>query len=71
MTGTQDISNSLQEAIVALQSGIPGQARAILESLIEQGVDNAAVWGVLALASRDQGDMKNAIAAAEDRKSVV
>lgn len=65
MTGTQDISNSLQEAIVALQSGIPGQARAILESLIEQGVDNAAVWGVLALASRDQGDMKNAIAAAD------
>lgn len=65
MTGTQENSNPLQQAIVALQSGIPGQARAILESLIEQGVDNAAVWGVLALACRDQGDMKIAMEAAD------
>lgn len=66
MTGTtQDNSNPLQEAIAALQSGIPGQARAILEPIIEQGVDNAAVWGVFALACRDQGDMKNAMAAAD------
>ena len=65
MTGTQDNSNPLQQAVVALQSGIPGQARALLEPLIEQGVDNAQVWGVLALACRDQGDMKNAINAAD------
>ena len=65
MTGAQDNTNPLQQAVVALQSGIPGQARAILEPLIDQGVDNAAVWGVLALACRDQGDMKTAISAAD------
>ena len=64
MTGTQN-NNPLQQAIVALQGGIPGQARALLEPLIEQGVDNAAVWGVLALACRDQGDMKKAVEAAD------
>ena len=65
MTGTQENPNPLQQAIAALQTGIPGQARALLEPLVEQGVDNAQVWGVLALACRDQGDMKKAVAAAD------
>lgn len=64
MTDTQG-TDLLQQAITALQGGIPGQARAILESLIEQGADSASVWGVLALACRDQEDMQAALAAAE------
>jgi len=64
MTDTQG-TDLFQQAIAALQGGIPGQARAILESLIEQGADSASVWGVLALACRDQEDMQAALAAAE------
>ena len=64
MTDTQG-TELLQQAIAALQGGIPGQARAILETLTEQGADSAAVWGVLALACRDQEDMQAALAAAE------
>lgn len=65
MTGAKKNTNPLQQAIVALQSGKPEQARAILAPQIEQGVDNAAVWGVLALVCRDQGDMKEAVEAAD------
>lgn len=65
MTGADKNTNPLQQAVVALQSGKPEQARAILAPQIEQGVDNAAVWGVLALACRDQGDMKRAVEAAD------
>ena len=65
MTDTQG-TDLLQQAIAALQGGIPGQARAILESLTAQGADTAAVWGVLALACRDQEDMPAALEAAED-----
>ncbi len=65
MTDAQDNTNLLQQAVLALQGGIPGQARAILAPLIEQGVENAAVWGVLALACRDQDDMKKAVEAAD------
>lgn len=65
MTSAQDNNDLLQQAITALQGGIPGQARAILAPLIQQGVDNPAVWGVLALACRDQGDMKSAVEAAD------
>ena len=64
MTDTQG-TDLLQQAIAALQGGIPGQARAILESLTAQGADTAAVWGVLALACRDQEDMPAALEAAE------
>jgi len=60
MTDTQG-TDLLQQAIAALQGGIPGQARAILESLTAQGADTAAVWGVLALACRDQEDMPAAL----------
>ena len=60
MTDTQG-TDSLQQAIAALQGSIPGQARAILESLTAQGADTAAVWGVLALACRDQEDMPAAL----------
>ena len=65
MTGAQDNTNPLNQAVAALQSGNPGEAQAILAPLIEQGVDNAAVWGVLALASRDQGEMTQAVQAAD------
>ena len=64
MTDTQG-TDLLQQAIAALRGGIPGQARAILESLTAQGADTAAVWGVLALACRDQEDMPAALEAAE------
>tara|TARA_B100001057_G_scaffold397976_2_gene408311 strand:- start:748 stop:1896 length:1149 start_codon:yes stop_codon:yes gene_type:complete len=64
MTDAQG-TDLLQQAIAALQGGIPGQARAILESLTDQGADTAAVWGVLALACRDQGDMQAALEAAD------
>ena len=64
MTDTQG-TDLLHQAIAALQRGIPGQARAILESLTDQGADTAAIWGVLALACRDQEDMQAALKAAE------
>ena len=38
MTDTQG-TDLLHQAIAALQRGIPGQARAILESLTDQGAD--------------------------------
>lgn len=65
MTGAQDNTNPLNQAVAALQSGNPGEAQAILAPLIEQGVDNAAVWGVLALACRDKGEMTQAVQAAD------
>ncbi len=65
MNRPQDNQNPLQLAIAALQGGNPGEARGLLTPLIEQGIDNAAVWGVLALACRDQGDMESAVQAAD------
>lgn len=70
MTSAQENNDLLQQAVAALQGGIPGQARAILEPLINQGVNNAAVWGVLALACRDQDDMKSAVEAADRSLSI-
>ena len=55
----------LREAIEALHSKNSGGSRTAALKAIEMGEDGAAVWGVLALACRDQGDFDMAQKAAD------
>ena len=55
----------LREAIGALRSKNSDGSRTAALKAIEMGEDGAAVWGVLALACRDQGDFDMAQKAAD------
>lgn len=65
MQTTSQAPNLMQQAVAALQQGRPADARQAVSAAIQQGMNNASSWGVLALACRDQGDMDAAQEAAD------
>ncbi|UTW55126.1 aspartyl/asparaginyl beta-hydroxylase domain-containing protein [Kordiimonas sp. SCSIO 12610] len=60
-----NINQSIQNGLQALQRNAPGEARAIFQGLIKQGIQNASIWLALGLACRDLGDFAAGQSAAD------
>jgi aspartate beta-hydroxylase len=65
MQSQADLNSLMQQAVAALQAGRAAEARDTVTAIIRQGVDNASVWGVMALACRDMGDHEATLVAAD------
>ena len=55
----------LGRAIAALREGRARESRQVAAQAVALGADNASIWGVLAMACRDLGDLPSAQSAAE------
>ena len=69
ITSSTDTQQQLGDAIKELRADQPERARDLAHSAVDLGLDDATVWGVIALASRNMADYDAAQQAALDHEA--